>query len=149
MALTFFLFNHFLEALAENRQTVFWKNWGHHNLLSRFSDLYWCVEISLIFFWKNGEQQELSQDYWPVSIHPQPSWSFPLAFVTSSGQHPNSPSSHEQPKNKIMKHHIPCPSMDPKWFWTVQIILVKYQLFWTGPIVFGQVKIILDRSRNV
>ena len=42
---------------------------------------------------------------------------------------------------------MPCPSMDPKWFWTVQIILVEstkhfgwvqfvlvgYKSFWTGP----------------
>ena len=38
--------------------------------------------------------------------------------------------------------------MCPKWFWTVQIILVKYQLFWTGPIHFGQVQIILVRSKS-
>ena len=42
---------------------------------------------------------------------------------------------------------LPCLSMGPKWFWTVQIILVEYQLFWTGPIRFGLVKIILDRSK--
>ena len=33
---------------------------------------------------------------------------------------------------------MPCPSMGPKWFWTVQIFLVEYQSFWTGPIRFGQ-----------
>ena len=38
-------------------------------------------------------------------------------------------------------------SMGPKWFWTVQIILIKYQLFWTGPIRFGHVQSILDRSK--
>ena len=37
---------------------------------------------------------------------------------------------------------MPCPSMGPKLFWTVQIILIKYQLFWTCPIHFGQVQII-------
>ena len=33
-----------------------------------------------------------------------------------------------------------CPFMSPKWFWTVQIILVEYQMFWS-------VRIILDRSK--
>ena len=42
---------------------------------------------------------------------------------------------------------MPCPSMDPKWFWTVQIILVKYQSFWKGPIHFGRVQTILDRNK--
>ena len=42
---------------------------------------------------------------------------------------------------------MPCPSMGPKLFWTNQIILVEYQLFWTGPICFGRVQIILDRSK--
>ena len=42
---------------------------------------------------------------------------------------------------------MPCPSMGPKWFWTNQIILVEYQLFWTGPIRFGWVQIILVRSK--
>ena len=38
---------------------------------------------------------------------------------------------------------MPCPSIGPKWFsWTVQIILVKYQSFWSGPTHFGQVQII-------
>ena len=40
-----------------------------------------------------------------------------------------------------------CPSIGPKLFWTVQIILVEYQSFWMGPISFGQVQIILDRSK--
>ena len=47
------------------------------------------------------------------------------------------------PDNYLM----PCPSMGQKLFWTVQIILVEYQLFWSGPIRFGQVQIILDRYR--
>ena len=42
---------------------------------------------------------------------------------------------------------MPCPSMGPKWFWTVQIILVKYKLFRTGPICFGRTQIILGRSK--
>ena len=42
---------------------------------------------------------------------------------------------------------MPCPSMGPKLFWTVQIILVEYQSFWTDPIRFGQAQIILDRSK--
>ena len=37
--------------------------------------------------------------------------------------------------------------MDAKLFWTVQIILVEYQSFWTGPICFNQVQIVLDRSK--
>ena len=37
---------------------------------------------------------------------------------------------------------MPCTSTGPKWFWTVQIILVEYQLFWTGPICFCWVKIL-------
>ena len=36
---------------------------------------------------------------------------------------------------------MPCPSMGPKLFWTVQIILVGYQTFWMGPIHFNQVQI--------
>ena len=32
--------------------------------------------------------------------------------------------------------------MGSKWFWTVQIILVEYQLFCTNPIRFGRVQII-------
>ena len=42
---------------------------------------------------------------------------------------------------------MPCPSMGPKWFWTVQIILVEYQSFWVGPIHFGQTQIVLDRFK--
>ena len=33
---------------------------------------------------------------------------------------------------------MPFPSMGPKLFWTVQIILVKYQSFWMGPNRVGQ-----------
>jgi hypothetical protein len=36
---------------------------------------------------------------------------------------------------------MPCPSLGPKLFWTVQIILVEYQSFWTCPIRFKQVQI--------
>ena len=42
-----------------------------------------------------------------------------------------------------------CPSMGPKWFWTVQIIFVEYQLFWTDPIHFGQVQIILNMIQMI
>ena len=38
-----------------------------------------------------------------------------------------------KPQIKHEKHNLmPCPSMGPKLFWTVQIILVKYQYayFW-------------------
>ena len=35
------------------------------------------------------------------------------------------------------------------WFWTVQIILLEYQLFWMGPICFGWVQIILNKSKSV
>ena len=45
--------------------------------------------------------------------------------------------------NYINTSLMPCPSMGPKCFWTVPIILVEYQLFWTGPICFGQVQIII------
>ena len=34
---------------------------------------------------------------------------------------------------------LPCPSMGPKSFWRVQIILVEYQPFWMCPICFGRV----------
>ena len=43
---------------------------------------------------------------------------------------------------------MPFPSMGPKLFWTVQIILVKYQSFWTGLIHFGWVQILLDSRPN-
>ena len=42
---------------------------------------------------------------------------------------------------------MPCPSTSPKWFWNIRIILIEYQSFWTGPIYFGRVQIILDRSK--
>ena len=38
--------------------------------------------------------------------------------------------------HKNDKSLIPCPSLGLKWFWTVQI-----NLFWSGPIHFGQVQI--------
>ena len=37
---------------------------------------------------------------------------------------------------------MPRPFMGPKWFWTVQIILLWHQLFWTGLNHFGKVQII-------
>ena len=40
-----------------------------------------------------------------------------------------------------------CPSIGPKLFWTIQIVLVGYKSFWSGPIRFGQVQIIFDRSK--
>ena len=42
---------------------------------------------------------------------------------------------------------MPCPSMGPKWFWTVQIVLDGYKLFWLGPNCFGRVQIILVRFK--
>ena len=36
---------------------------------------------------------------------------------------------------------MPCPSIGPKWFWTLQIVLGGYKLFRLGPNNFGQVKI--------
>ena len=45
---------------------------------------------------------------------------------------------------------MPCPpSMGPKCFWTVQIILVEYQSFWMCPIRFGQVQIIKNSPGNI
>ena len=41
---------------------------------------------------------------------------------------------------------MPCPSMGTKLFWTVQIILLEYQSFWTGPICFGWVQIYHSRQ---
>ena len=35
----------------------------------------------------------------------------------------------------------PCPSIGPKWFWTIQIDLNGYKLFWSDSNHFGQVKI--------
>ena len=43
---------------------------------------------------------------------------------------------------------MPCPSIGPKSSWTVQIILVEYQSFWTGPISFGWVQIIKSSSEK-
>ena len=42
---------------------------------------------------------------------------------------------------------IPCPSIGPKWLWTVQIVLIASKLFWSGPNCFGQVQIILVRFK--
>ena len=36
---------------------------------------------------------------------------------------------------------MPCPSIGPKLFWTVQIVLVGSKSFWLGPNHFGQVQI--------
>ena len=36
---------------------------------------------------------------------------------------------------------LSCPSMGPKLFWTIQIVLDGYKLFWSGPNRFGQVQI--------
>ena len=36
---------------------------------------------------------------------------------------------------------MPCPSMGPKWFWTVLIVLDGYKLFWLGRNCSGQVQI--------
>ena len=36
---------------------------------------------------------------------------------------------------------MPCPSIGPKWFWTIQIVLVGSKLFWWSSNHFGQVKL--------
>ena len=43
---------------------------------------------------------------------------------------------------KLIESLMPCLSMGPKWFWTVQIVFVGSNLFWSGPNHFGQVQII-------
>jgi hypothetical protein len=40
-----------------------------------------------------------------------------------------------------IKTVTPCPSIGPKLFWTVQIVLDWYKLLWLGPNYFGQVQI--------
>ena len=40
---------------------------------------------------------------------------------------------------------VPCPSIGPKWFWTEQIVLDEYKLFWSGPSRYGRVQTILIR----
>jgi hypothetical protein len=42
---------------------------------------------------------------------------------------------------------LPCPSIGPKWFWTVQIVLDLSKLFWSCPNRFGRVQIILVRYK--
>ena len=42
---------------------------------------------------------------------------------------------------------MPCPSLGPKRFWTVQIVLDRHKSFWLGPNHFGQVQIILVRFK--
>ena len=42
---------------------------------------------------------------------------------------------------------MPCPSIGPKCFWSIQIVLDRYKPFWTGPICFGWVLINLNRSK--
>ena len=44
-------------------------------------------------------------------------------------------------------YNLHSPSMRPKLFWTVQIIMVEYQSLCTNPIHFGQVQNILDRPK--
>ena len=39
------------------------------------------------------------------------------------------------------KSLMPCPSMGPKWFWTVQIVFFGSKSFWSDPNHFGQVLI--------
>ena len=78
-------------------------------------------------------------------FHENPS--HPVAFVSSFAIY-LSKISKVFKCNHNYKCFMPCPSMGPKWFWTVQIILVEYQSFSTGPICFGWVQIILDRSKS-
>ena len=40
-----------------------------------------------------------------------------------------------------------CTSIGPKWFWTNQIVLDGYKLFWLGPNHFGRVQIIFERFK--
>ena len=52
----------------------------------------------------------------------------------------------ETPRKYIL---MPCPSMGPKWFWTIQIILVEYQLFWRVQIILEiskLIKLVLKKS---
>ena len=42
---------------------------------------------------------------------------------------------------------MPCPSMGTKGFWTVQIVLEGYKLFWSGANCFGRIQIILARFK--
>ena len=42
---------------------------------------------------------------------------------------------------------MPYPSVCPKLFWTIQIVLDGYQLFWSCPSRFGRVQIILVRFK--
>ena len=42
---------------------------------------------------------------------------------------------------------MPCPSIGPKLFWTIQTVFDGYKLFWSGPNHFGQVQIILVRFK--
>ena len=45
--------------------------------------------------------------------------------------------------------HMPCPSISPKWFRTVQIVLDGSKLFWTGPNCFGRVQIVFVGSKRL
>ena len=46
---------------------------------------------------------------------------------------------------------MPCPSIGPKYFWSVQIVLDRYKPFWMGPICFGWVLLLifLDLSKMI
>ena len=48
----------------------------------------------------------------------------------------------------LLKVFMPCPSVGPKRFWTVQIVLVRDKMFWSCPNHFGWVKIILVGSKS-
>ena len=79
-----------------------------------------------------------------------------LARPPTVGGMPNPGLSQQQPITMLQgrptreiwqgKSQIPCPSLGPKLFWTVQISLIEYQSFWKGPICFGWVQINLDRN---
>ena len=54
---------------------------------------------------------------------------------------------HTATRNKEILNHkvnflMPCPSIGPKLFWIVQIILDRYKSFWLGPNHFGRIQII-------
>ena len=107
-------------------------------LLSDTLKLMYCAqfsfEITVTFACKSPS------DCLPSSVTPKP-WTRAVRLI-------NSVEFCLPRQQKVtLKSLIPYPSLGAIWFWTVQIILVEYQSFWMGPICFGQVQIILDRSK--
>ena len=54
---------------------------------------------------------------------------------------------HLLPAPQVLTLSHPWQDFNALTFYVSKIILVEYQSFWTGPISFGQVQIILDRSK--